>query len=299
MAVDQAQMQQQMQAAKNGQARSFGPQIITPQTGNPSASLQQQAQAAYQGMNAAKTQQYNGTPAPMSGVGGIGVQNPGAPGTGFGPDASQMQTPSAAPDAAAIRRRLMGSTPGSEGAAGQPWNSSFDNTVSGLYATLGQKLAGYDQNEGQLRSDYEKNRGAYQQQQGTDMSHLMDRLAFQGILSSGITTDQRAQLGQRYSTLFDNLASKEAAGLNSIQTGRLGAQGDYTQGLGKAENDYTTQLSNWVQSQAQQQAQRQQTDATNAANNSILQQLQALQASGNTQQLDLLRQIAAAQGVQL
>ena len=228
--------------------------------------------------------------APMSQPGGIGVPNQTQP----------MQQPAAppmsSPDPEAIRRRLMGSVQGATDAAGAPYNAGFDQGVSTLYGTTAQKMAGYDESEGLLNTNYEKNRDYQLQNQDSDMKQLMDRMAFQGILSSGITTDQRASLGQNYAQKLDQLASTRAQGLNQLATQRLGTQSDYEQGLGGLESKYTSDLSNWVQQQAQQQAARQLQQAQDQANAALLAQFNQTQTAGNQQQLAILKQIAAAQG---
>jgi hypothetical protein len=234
--------------------------------------------------------------APMSGIGGIGVpQPPPTPAPAVQPAAPTNSL--VAPDPDAIRRRLMGSVEGATGAAGMPYNAPFDSGVSNLYAQTMQKLAGYDESQNMLNTNYEKNRGYTLQNQDVDMKNLMDRMAFQGILSSGITTDQRGLLGQRYSQKLDQLASAQAQALNQLQTQRLGTQSDYEQGLGSLEGKYTSDLSNWVQQQAQQQAARQMQQAQSQANAGLLQMFQQAQTTGNQQQLEILKQIAAAQGV--
>jgi hypothetical protein len=158
-------------------------------------------------------------------------------------------------------------------------------------------MAGYDESEGLINTNYEKNRGYQLQNQDADMKQLMDRMAFQGILSSGITTDQRASLGQNYAQKLDQLASSRAQALNQLSTQRLGTQSDYEQGLGGLESKYTSDLSNWVQQQAQQQAARQLQQTQDQANAALLAQFNQTQTAGNQQQLALLKQIAAAQGV--
>ena len=205
----------------------------------------------------------------------------------------------AAPDPDAIRRRLMGSVQGATDAAGMPYNAQFDTGVSNLYAQQMAKLAGYDESQNQINTDYEKNRGYTLQNQDLDMKNLMDKMAFQGILSSGITTDQRGLLGQNYAQKLDKLASAQAQALNQLQTQRLGTQSDYAQGLGSLENQYTGNLSSWVQQQAQQQAARQQQQAQDAANANLLKMLNEANMSGNQAQLEVLKQIAAASGVQV
>ena len=226
--------------------------------------------------------------APMSQPGGIGVPDPSQP--------QPAAPPMASPDPEAIRRRLMGSVQGATDAAGAPYNAGFDQGVTNLYGTTAQKMAGYDESEGLINTNYEKNRGYQLQNQDADMKSLMDRMAFQGILSSGITTDQRASLGQNYAQKLDQLASAKAQALNQLSTQRLGTQSDYEQGLGGLESKYTSDLSNWVQQQAQQQAARQLQQTQDQANAALLAQFNQTQTAGNQQQLAILKQIAAAQG---
>jgi hypothetical protein len=215
-------------------------------------------------------------PNPLFGGGGAGAPAQ-QPGGALGP----------MPDPDAIRRRLMGSVPGATDAAGMPYNAQFDQGVSNLYASAMAKLAGYDETENNLNTAYEKNRGYQLQNQDMDMKNLMDRMAFQGILSSGITTDQRGLLGQRYGNILDKLASTRAEGLNKVATGRLGAQSEYQQGLGNLESTYTGNLSKWVQDQAQQQAARQQQQVQDQANAQLLQQLNQMQQQTNQQMMQM------------
>lgn len=225
----------------------------------------------------------NPEPKPQSPVEGIGVQQPA-------PVVDNTQGAlGPMPDPAAIRRRLLGSTPGATEAAGMPYNATFDEGVSNLYGNAMAKMAGYDQQQGRLMTDYEKNRSQQLQNQDLATKQLMDKLAFQGILSSGITTDQRALLGQKYGSILDKLASTQARGLEDIATGRLNTQSQYQQGLGSLENQYTQSLSDWVQQQAQQQAQRQQQQASDAANAQLLAQLQAMQQKYTDQMIALMQ----------
>ena len=213
--------------------------------------------------------------APYSGIGGIGVQQPvGMP-----------------PDVEAIRRRLIGSVPGANNLAGMPYNAGFDRGVQDLYSGSMARLTGLDQQEGDINSQYEKNRGYQQQAQQSDTRGLMDRLAFNGILNSGIATDERAKLGQQYAKTYDDMAAQRANALREIANQRLGIQGDYNKNLGDLENNYTGSIAQWVQNQAQQQAARQQQQAQDQANNSLRQQLAQIQQQGTQSQLDLIRQL--------
>jgi len=183
------------------------------------------------------------------------------------------------PDAGAIQRRLLGSVPGATDLAGMPYNQGFDTGVQNLYAGEMGKLNNLNLQEGDINTAYEKNRSSQLQGQDLAMKQLMDRLAFQGILSSGITTDQRALLGQRYSDILDRLASARANALRGIAGQRVGIQGEYQTKLGDLESAYVKNVSDWVQQQAQQQAQRQQQQAVDQANANLLQQLQQMQAN--------------------
>ena len=200
------------------------------------------------------------------------ASNPPPPTSPQGPDSGSLQPP----DAGAIRRRLMGTIPGAndQTAAGLPYNANFDTGVQNLYATTMGKMTRYDASQNLLQTGYEKSRDYQLQNQDLAMKQLMDRMAFQGILSSGITTDQRALLGQTYAQRLDNLASKQAQALNDLQTQRLATQGDYQSKLAGLESQYTSDVVNWLQSQAQQQAARQQQQAQDDANAQLLQQLQ-------------------------
>jgi len=185
------------------------------------------------------------------------------------------------PDPNAIRRRLVNNvygTANTDPGVGQPFNADFDQGVSNLYGQSMAQLANYDQQEGQLNTAYEKNRGALLQNQDLETKQLMDRLAFQGILSSGIATDQRALLGQKYGQQLDKIASAKADALSKIASGRLNTQSTYQQQLDQLESGYTKNLSDWVQQQAQQQAAREQYQALEGANANLLAQLNQAQA---------------------
>ena len=198
----------------------------------------------------------------VSPVGGIGVTPPQS----IPAPPSPVVNPIQAPDSGAIRRRLMGSTPGATDAAGLPYNANFDRGVSNLYAQTMADLAGYDEQEGQVNTGYEKARGYQMQDYDLAQKQMMDKLAFQGILSSGIATDQRALLGQKNTRKLDELATTRSNALSDLASRRLAAQSNYQQKLGDLETGYTSDLSKWVQEQAQQQAERQQYQAQEAAN---------------------------------
>jgi hypothetical protein len=197
-----------------------------------------------------------------------------------------------APDPGAIRRRLMGSIPGATDAAGLPYNAAFDTGVQNLYSTEMNKLATYDQQQGDIQSQYEKNRDYQLQHQDLDMKNLMDRMAFQGILNSGITTDQRALLGQRYGQNIDRLAAAQAASLRNLATQRLAAQSEYQTKLGDLETGYANNVAKWLQDQATQEAARQQQQAQDQANAELLAQLQQAQQASYAQQQAVLDQIS-------
>ena len=48
------------------------------------------------------------------------------------------------------------------------YNAGFDQGVTNLYGTTAQKMAGYDESEGLINTNYEKNRGYQSQNQTTD-----------------------------------------------------------------------------------------------------------------------------------
>jgi len=201
------------------------------------------------------------------------------------------------PDPGAIQRRLLGSIPGASDMAGLPYNQPFDLGVQNLYALEMNKLNNLNQQEGDVNTAYEKNRASQLQGQDLAMKRLMDQLAFQGILSSGIATDQRALLGQKYSDILDRLATARTTALRNIMGQRTGIQGEYQTKLSDLQSKYVSDVSNWVQQQAAQQAARQQQQASDAANAQLLQQLQNMQAQyygqmGNAQ-LPLLSQTDA------
>lgn len=225
---------------------------------------------------------YAGTPA---------VRNP----TPAAPPPPQFapSTPLNAPDPNAIRRRISGAY--GEAGAGSPYNAAFDTGVQNLYANTAQQMAGYDESQNQINTGYEKNYGYEMQNQDRDMKALMDKMAFQGILSSGITTDERANLGQNYAQRLDQMATARANALNQLQTQRLGTQSDYAQRLGGLESQYTSDVSRWVQEQAQQQAARQMQQAQQQSNADLMRRLNEAQVTGNNEQLEILKQILAAQ----
>lgn len=229
----------------------------------------------------------------QSGIGGAGTglntTDPNAAGYTLGP----------APDAGAIRRRLLGSIPGASSDLALPYDAGFDTGVQNLYATEMQKLAGYDQNQGSLQTAYEKNRDYQLQNQDADMTALMNRLAFQGILSSGITTDQRALLGQKYAQSLDKLATAQSSALQQLAQQRLATQGEYSTKLSDLETGYSGNVAKWLQDQANQQAARQQQQASDAANAALLSQIQGNQTASNQQIAQLLQQLAAQNGLTL
>jgi hypothetical protein len=186
----------------------------------------------------------------------------------------------------------MGSIPGATDAAGLPYNAAFDTGVQNLYSTEMNKLATYDQQQGDIQSQYEKNRDYQLQHQDLDMKNLMDRMAFQGILNSGITTDQRALLGQRYGQNIDRLAAAQAASLRNLATQRLAAQSEYQTKLGDLETGYANNVAKWLQDQATQEAARQQQQAQDQANAELLAQLQQAQQASYAQQQAVLDQIS-------
>jgi len=167
---------------------------------------------------------------------------------------SQLQNPI---DPAVLRRSIMkqlGTV--SSRLSGFGGDSAFDNMMRALYRQATSDYSAQDQAEQRYLGDYEKTIANRALKEGQIRESLRNSFANRGILSSGIFTNEGANLERDFSDSRDQLASEKTRNIEDINNRRTNILNDLMTKRGLSEANYSTDIASFLNQQALTEAQQ-------------------------------------------
>lgn len=141
-------------------------------------------------------------------------------------------------------------------------NPAFDTNITNLYRDTTARLAALDTGQARLGSDYNTNLANLNYSNDQSKRAIIAALANRGLATSGELINQNAQLGRNYTNSVNQINQARTRGLEDIGRQRNDIINSLLSGRGTYESQYTQNLQDFLQGQAQAQAQL---DATNNA----------------------------------
>lgn len=93
---------------------------------------------------------------------------------------------------------------------------TYDRQIAAIERRLAETRQGLDLEDIQDKESYDRNVRTFGQQRDQQLESVLDRMAGQGILRSGITANEQSEVSQNFANIFEQLQAGRLAG----QTGR-------------------------------------------------------------------------------
>jgi len=136
-------------------------------------------------------------------------------------------------------------------------NPTFDAQITSLYQDALNKMAGYDTQSARLGQDYEQNLSNLNRQRDLSSANLMGTLANRGLSYSGAALTQQAAQAEDYGQRLQQLNQTKNRGMEDLGAAQNNVLYGVLSGRGTYEGQYTQNLQDFLNQQAQAAAAQQ------------------------------------------